>query len=282
MRSVWRIAVGVLLAASAIGCAGDDADEGDATSSSGIETSETSPGYSAEQIDLALVDCERVGALTTVDPGAAADYVPEDQEIFLNADGQASFALQVLSCTDLVTDAESHGPGYFATAWIRIVGPEEPPTLPADTDLEPAENDYFHPVMFQTDNTGFQAAVGSFGVPITLTNETTFDPTVPGSQTGSAVDDSYDPPLSYSWSVENANERPTGTEAVHTLLGPDDAGEPLTYFGVFQQDPGFVGNPVRVDVEPGSWFAGLLGTGYDGIGNGAALSIEMVVFRTAD
>lgn len=268
----------VAVAAVVVACGSDDSST---TGTDAAPTTGTTVTARADVFENGLVDCERLGALTPLDAETAREYIPDDQELFINETGGANFVLQFLNCNDLITDGQSHGPGYFATAWIAIVGPEQAPTLPAETDLVAEESDYFYPVLFQSDNESFQEAHASFGIPMTLTDEVSFDPTAEGTQTGSATDTNYDPALAYEWTVENVNPSEGGMEAVHTVLGTDDEGMALTYYGEFRHSPGWLGNLARVDIEPGTWLEGLLGTGYVGMGNGTNLDIEMVVFRSS-
>ena len=63
---------------------------------------------------------------------------------------------------------------------------------------------------------------------------------------------------------------PAGTDLVATETD-------YFYPVLFHSDCGR--GPVRVDIEPGTWLEGLLGTGYAGVGNGTGMDVEMVVFR---
>lgn len=271
------VACGVIAAVVLTSCGSSDDD------SSAASTTEPTTTPRADVMDLGFVACERMGMATSVDPAIAGGYLPEDLGLFLTEEGQARFAFHALDCDDLVTDGKSHGPGRFNTAWIRVTGPEEPPTLPQDSDLVTGPTDYFHPALFDTDNEGFQQATAGFGIPMTLADEITFDPTAEGTQTGSTTDSEFEPPLSLRWSAENTNWADReDSDAIHTLLGPDDRGEALTYFGVFTQGTGWQLNPGDVSVEPETAFADLLGEGFAGIAKNNDIEIDMTVFRSSN
>lgn len=82
--------------------------------------------------------------------------------------------------------------------------------------------DSYNPVLFHTDNTEFQAATAEFGIAMTLSDSTAFDPTVEGIQTGATVDSQFEPPLRYRWEVENvvSSDERAGPGAHHILEGP--------------------------------------------------------------
>ncbi len=278
-RVLMAIAATLVILAAACGDDGGSNTATDAAPPEATASSEVSAERSDAQM-LDLVGCERIGMATPVDAVSAEALVPADLEVRATPDGQAMFALQHLSCRDLMTDGTSHGAGGFATAWIGITGTGEPPTLPADAGLEPAPTDYFHPVLFQTDNEGFAAATADFGIPMSLADEMVLDPTVEGTQTASAANTDLEPPLSYGLTIENANRSDEGPPpAVHTLFGVDDEGELLTYYGTFTHQPGFLGNPATMTLEPGSAWAALLDTGFSGVGNGTEIDVSMIVFR---
>ncbi len=264
----------VMVAVLLTGCGGSDGGSADDS------TTQTTAEPRADAMDLEFVACERMGTATSVEPALARNYVPDDLELFLTEEGQARFAFQALDCDDLVTDGESHGPGRFNTAWIRVAGPEQPPALPPGSDLVTGPTDYFHPALFDTDNEDFQRATADFGIPMTLADEIAFDPAAEGTQTGSTTDRRSDPPVDLSWSVENANwvDR-EDSDATHTLLGPDDQGDPLTYVGVFTQGSGWQINPGELSIEPGTAFADLLGDGFAGMANNNDVEVDMTVVR---
>lgn len=234
-------------------------------------------------MNLALLDCPRFGTGTAVEATGARTYLRGDLEP-LALGGQAPFALQVLDCADLVTDGESHGPGRFATAWIQVPDTAALPDLPATSELDAQPSDAYQVVLFQTDNAGFQDAAAAFGIPMTLADRMTFDPPEPGIQTGSVADGQFEPALAYAWMVDNVIESDMGRiVAFHTLLGSDDRGEPLTYFGEFTHEfpPGarWQGNLGTVTLEPGSAFSDLVGEEFTGPVNGDAVTVRVTVFR---
>jgi hypothetical protein len=234
----------------------------------------------AEMSELGFVSCDRFGIGSPVSPDVARDYVPDDYELWL-VDGNARFALQTMRCDDLVTDGVSHGPGHFGTVWIRIVGPEDAIALPPESDLVAQPTDSFHPPLFHTDNASFHAATTAFGVPMTLADSMTFDPPTPGQQTGAVTDREYQPPVDYRWSVDNVNRNDEGVGlGRHILLGHDDQGEPLTYYGEFAHEAGWMGNLGTLQFEPGSAFEDLVGTTLTAPANGDPITVDIVVFRT--
>ncbi len=185
-----------------------------------------------------------------------------------------------MNCEDLLTDGLSHGPGRFTTAWMAIVGSDEPLTLPPESDLAAVPTDSYYPPLFHTDNESFHAATAAFGIPMTLAESMMFDPTEEGIQTGAAVDNQFVPPLTYQWTVDNINrtEVSVGTGR-HTLLGLDDEGAQLTYYGEFVHDPGWMGNVGTLQLGPGSAFEDLLGSAFTGPVNGDDITVTMTVFR---
>ena len=236
----------------------------------------------ADVLALELVGCERFGIGTLVDPVMARGYLPDGQEPLLVQDS-APFTLQAMSCDDLVTDGLSHGPGHFTTAWIAIVGPDEPLTLPPESDLVAVATDSYYPPLFHTDNEGFHTATAAFGIPMTLADSMTFDPTEAGIQMGAAVDNDFVPPLSYQWTVDNINRTEVSlATGRHNLLGLDDEGAPLIYYGEFLHEPGWVGNVGTLQLGPGSAFEDLLGSEVTGPVNGDDITVTMTVFRDGD
>jgi hypothetical protein len=236
----------------------------------------------ADVLALELVGCERFGIGTLVDPVMARGYLPDGQEPLIVQD-RAPFTLQAMSCGDLVTDGLSHGPGHFSTAWMAIVGSDEPLTLPPESDLVAVATDSYYPPLFHTDNEGFQAATAAFGIPMTLAESMTFDPTEAGIQTGAVVDNQFVPPLSYQWSVDNINRTEVSVETGrHNLLGLDDEGAPLIYYGEFLHEPGWQGNVGTLQLGPGSAFEDLLGSEVTGPVNGDDITVTMTVFRDRD
>ena len=179
-----------------------------------------------------------------------------------------------------MVDGASQGPGHFNTAWVRITGPDETRVFPDDPDHTVAPTDYFHPVLFHTDNDGYAALTSAFGVPMSRAESMTFDPPAAGTQTGSASDDQVNPPLSYRWSVESVNENDLLVAVVHVLSGTDDEGTPLTYeIECPTEPPGLAGNIGTVEFEPGSAIEDLLGPGYSGRANGPDVTCEVRITR---
>lgn len=189
------------------------------------------------------------------------------QELFLDAEGRASFTMIAKDCQDIVIDGTSSGPGHFNTAWVRINGPEETRTFEDHADVVVMPTDYFNPVAFQTDNTDFADATAAFGIPMTLADTMTMDPAALGPMSGSVQDTQSDPPLSYEWTMDNTNPFPPGTSGVvHVLEGLDDDGLQLNYDIECLLDSGWFRNPTTITFEEGSALADLVGTGYSGFG----------------
>ena len=234
----------------------------------------------ADALELGLISCERFGFFARVDPEVASTYVPDRYELSI-VDGDARFALQTMSCDDLVTDGVSHGAGHFGTVWMRIIGPEDAVTLPPESELVAQPADSFNAPLFHTDNESFHAATTAFGIPMTLAESMTSDPPTEGTQTGEVTDLDYRPPFSYRWSVDNVNWRDASPVGVHNLFGLDDEGAPLTYYGEFLHEPGWSGNSGTVELEPGSAFEDLLGPSIVGPANGDPVTVDMIVFRDA-
>lgn len=281
-RLGWcRATVVGLLALLAVSCGGGDpetATANGATATSATGAAATTPAR-ADRTVVELVDCHQFGTNTGVDPAAARRHVPEGQELYLDGQGNARFALVAKECADVVVDGDAHGAAHFATAWIRITGPDETRTFPGGVATM-APTDYFHPVLFHTDNDRFAADMAHFGMPMTRADEMTFGPAAPGLQTGSATDTQREPPLRYRWSVDNVNRFPSTTGGiVHVLEGSDDQGRPLTYDIACLADGGFAGNAARLAVEPGSPYEDIIGTGFSGPGNGPDLDCTITITR---
>lgn len=244
------------------------------------ETTTSTSSPRADELVLELVDCQQVGMNTGVDPAAAESYIVDGQELFLDAEGSAGFILIVKQCGDIVADGESQGPGHFNTAWVRTAGPAETRTLVDRPDVDLLPTDYFHPVLFQTDNAGFAEVTRSFGIPMTLADSIIFEPPGSGTQSGSATDTEIGPPLAYEWTIVNGPPFPPGDRGVvHVLSGLDDQGEALTYDIECIVIGGLVGNPGRVDFQPGSELEDLLGAGYDSMGAAPELSCVVDIVR---
>jgi len=271
VRHVFGLLVVLALVAGA--CGGDDAQDDDAATT-------TTAAARADAMALELIECHQFGTNTGVDADVAGRYLSADQELFLDEEGRARFSLIAKDCTDIVVDGEPQGPGHFSTAWIRVTGPEETRTFPEHPDQLVIPTDYFHPVLFQTDNDGYAELLAAFGVPMTRADSMTFDPPTPGMQTGSATDTEMDPPLAYRWSVDNVNRGDQPVTVVHVLLGADDAGAPLTYEIVCPTEPpGFQGNIGTLEIEPGSGFEDLLGSGFSGVANGPDINCDVQITR---
>jgi hypothetical protein len=263
----------VVLALVAGACGGDDAQDDDAATT-------TTAAARADAMALDLVECHQFGTNTGVDADVAGRYLSADQELFLDEEGQARFTLIAKDCTDIVVDGESQGPGHFNTAWIRVTGPEETREFPDHPDHLVIPTDYFHPVLFQTDNDGYAELTAGFGIPMTRADTMTFDPPEPGIQTGSVTDTEIDPPLAYRWSVDNVVENDQPVAVVHVLLGEDDEGAALTYdIACPTEPPSFFGNIGTLEIEPGSAFEDLLGSGFSGVANGPDINCDVQITR---
>lgn len=245
-----------------------------------VVASETDPGFGTApaQLELALVGCQRITTTTDVDADVARSFLEPGQEPAIRG-ALAMFSLSVLQCTDLLTDGHSHGSGGFATAWLRLED-EAPPSVPVDAGIDPAGTDFYHPIMFQTDNLGFAEATADFGVPMRLATMT-FEPSAAGTQSGTVEQRWTVPPVSYRWTVDNVHTGSVpGAGAVHTLVGSTVEGIPLTYVGVFTHtSPGWLGNLAAVDVDETSLLADLVGDGYESSANGTDVSVHMSVLR---
>jgi hypothetical protein len=288
------LAAAAVMLSLSVGCSSRD-DAGNAeeptsepeTATQVVETTEPTPATEpattvlarANVLDLELVGCDRFGIGSLADSEVARSYVPDNYELWL-LEEDALFTLQTMRCDDLVTDGVSHGPGHFGTAWIRIVGPDEAVQLPPESDLVAQPTDTFYPPLFHTDNDAFRDATVAFGMPMTLAESMTFDPPTEGTQTGAAVDLESSPLLSYRWTVDNIN-RNDEVEIIglHNLMGLDDQGDSLTYYGEFLHDPGWTGNVGTLELESGSAFEDLIGTIVTGPVNGDPVTVQMVVFR---
>jgi len=230
-------------------------------------------------LDLGMSGCERMTTATAVDADRAAGYVDSARTIAVSG-GQAQFALSILACDDLQTDDRSHGPGHFATAWIKLTDEAER-ELPVGSQIDPTGTDFFAPVLFQTDNVGFAEATMDFGIPMTLASFE-FGPTESGLQQGAVEQAWTTPAVSYVWQIDNVDIGSSPNHiGVHTLVGTSNTPElPLVYVGKFvHATSGFYGNRSRVDVAPDSLLSPLLGDGFAGRGNGDALDVDMVVMR---
>jgi hypothetical protein len=230
-------------------------------------------------LDLGMSGCERMTTATAVDADRAAGYVDSTRTIALSG-GRAQFALSILACDDLQTDDRSHGPGHFATAWIKLADEAEP-ELPVGSQIDPTGTDFFAPVLFQTDNVGFAEATMDFGIPMTLASFE-FGPTESGLQQGSVEQTWTTLAASYEWQVDNVEIGSSPNHiGVHTLVGTSNTPElPLVYVGEFvHATSGFYGNQSRVDIAPDSLLSPLLGDGFAGRGNGDAVDVDMVVMR---
>ncbi|MCJ7781628.1 MAG: alpha/beta hydrolase [Acidimicrobiia bacterium] len=240
----------------------------------------TSPTAMVQTFSLEFDQCERFAM-----PAMAADLAVAEAAVLIGRtlarpDGFANVSLQALQCNDLITDGESHGPGYFATVFIAIDEPADPPSLPEGSGLTDEPTDYFAPVLFHTDNQSFQQASVAFGVPMTKTESTTFDPAAEGPQTGSAVDNEFANPVAYRWTVENSTwvENPP-LHVVHTFVGPSLDDETMIYHGIFSHDAGWSTNPATLTLDPDSGLTELLGESVSGNANGTPVTITMLAFR---
>jgi predicted esterase len=225
-------------------------------------------------------ECERFAMPTMTADLAVAEAVVLKGRALARPDGFANVSLQALQCDDLITDGESHGPGYFATVFIAIDEPADPPSLPEGSGLTDEPTDYFAPVLFHTDNQSFQEASIAFGVPMTKTASTTFDPAGEGPQTGSAIDNEFASPVAYRWTVDNATwvENPP-SHVVHTFVGPSLDDETMIYHGIFSHDAGWSSNSATLTLEPDSGLTELLGESVSGNANGTPITITMLAFR---
>ncbi|MEZ5142229.1 MAG: hypothetical protein R2726_06870 [Acidimicrobiales bacterium] len=277
-----RVTVVGLLAVAAASCGGGSPATtagDDATATSATAGAATTAPARADRTVVELVDCHQFGTNTGIDPAAARRHVPEGHELYLDGQGNARFAFVAKECADVVVDGEPQGTAHFTTAWIRITGPDETRTFPGGVPTM-GPTDYFHPELFHTDNDRFAAAMARFGMPMTRADEMTFGPATPGPQTGSAADTQMEPPLRYRWSVDNVNRFPSTTGGiVHVLEGRDDEGRPLTYDIACLAAGGFAGNAATLEVDAGSPFADIIGTGFAGPGNGPDLDCTITITR---
>ena len=285
--SVIRLLLVALLCALLVWGCGSEQPVESTTGTSAREGTTTVPstlgvdGQIAASLMLGLEDCDRFTLTTLVDPESARTYVPDDLALF-DAAGQAVFSFNALSCADLQTDGDTHGPGHFGTVWIRVVDPSTLPPLPPDSGLEADPGDTFYPVLFNTDNEGFAAATTAFGLPMSHADVIELDPPLEGTQTGSMIDTTLVPAVDLSWSVDNQSRLTAGGQVgKHLLLGPDRHDEPLIYYGEFLHAPGWQGNEATIAVAPGAAFEDLIGPSITSSANGDPVTVRMVVFRAA-
>lgn len=232
----------------------------------------------AEALSLELVDCDRFTLTTRVDASAASDLVAADQTP-RRFSGDSMFSFHALACDELVTDGVNHGAGYFATVWVLIEDRPGDLTLPDSTDLVARPSDTMAPLLWQTDNDGFHDATADFGIPMTLVESVTFGPpSAAGPQQGGATGAESGLPLTYQWTVDNQAEGKGGVGR-HLLLGSDDQGEPLVYYGEFHHEFGWLGNPGTLEFEPGSVFDEVTGNRLTGSANGNPISVDMIAYR---
>ncbi len=244
-----------------------------------VEVADPGPDTPATGMVIELVDCAQLGTNTGVDPAVAAGYVLAGQDLYLDDVGDARFALITKSCTDIVVDGTSTGPGHFNTAWVRIAGPEETRSFDDPSVGIVLPTDYFRPVLLQTDNADYARATQEFGVSMTLADEMAFDDPQLGTQVITSSDTEVDPPLNYTLTAENDSAFPEGViGVVHVLEGTDGDGRSLTFEIECLAEGGFRGS-ATLAVEPGASFEELIGSGFEGPASGPGINCEVTITR---
>lgn len=273
-RPVVRGAV-VLAALVVAACGDDDAGGPDArleqpaTAAAEPTSSATTPdsgGASADRswrVEIKLVGCDQVWSMTGVDPAGAALFVPEGQELYLDAAGLAQVVLVTKRCDDFVVDGESVGSGHMDTLWVRVPGPTEGVSLPDDPELDGPTPDAFVPQFILTDNAAYGDAVSAYGVPLLLADEVDADPPGTGERTGGATSSALSPPLSYRWTDSTSGSTGRSGAVNHLLRGTDLDGAPIRYAIECSFDEAS-GSDGAVEFESGGPFEALLATGWDG------------------
>lgn len=287
IRRVSVLLLASLLTATTGACGDEEPADGSDTETT-VQTTE-SPAETApetsEALEIGLVECAQVGFPTGIDPAVAEQRLLDDQSLYLDDSGEARFTLIAKDCSDITVDGESVGPGRFNTAWVRIEGPDEVRSFSESPQVEVNPTDYFHPVLFQTDNAAFAEAAAAFGVPMTLADSMAMDPPGAESRSGSVTDSEVEPPLEYDWTYSGGNPLPTDPPSgvVHVLEGPDRNGEGILDYDIECPVTGgrFAGE-TNIQFESGSPLEDLVGTGYSGTGPAPELSCAVRITPRGD
>jgi hypothetical protein len=290
-RGVRRPAVrsAVVIAAVVLAACGDD-DAGapgarleEPTATAEVPASSTTTldedGASVDddwRVEVEAVGCDQLVSDTRVDAAGAALFVPEGQEVWLNAQGLAHVILVVKRCDDFVVDGRSVGPGHMDTLWVRVPGPSEGLSLPDDPEFDGPTPDAFVPQFIQTDNAAYSDAVSAYGVPLLLADEMSADPPGTDERTGGAINAALSPPLSYEWTVTGSGSSVRSGLVNHLLRGTDVDGAPISY-AIECSYTGGGGGPATVEFEPGGPFEALLGTGWSSRGVEMQIDCRIVI-----
>ncbi len=226
------------------------------------------------EMAIELVDCEQFPMVAKVDAAAAQSLVPDEVDLLLDDAGLATFTHVSKSCSDIVVDGVSQGPGHFDTQWITIVGPADQRTYAAYPDHFVIPTDYLYPVNFATDNPGYQEAASAFGVPIELATMQ-MDPLGPGPWTGSTEG----PDGSYQWSVDHVDPGGMQVYFVHVLERTEQEGN----FRYDIECPAILAwnaALATVALESGSAVSDAFGPEIAGDGYGVELSCDVTIVRT--
>ena len=226
------------------------------------------------EMAIELVDCEQFPMVAKVDAVAAQSFVPEGADLLLDDAGMATLTHVSKSCSDIVVDGVSQGPGHFDTQWVTIIGPADQRTYPDYPDHFVLPTDYLYPVNFATDNPGYQEAASAFGVPIELATMQ-MDPLGPGTWTGSTDG----PDGSYQWSVDHVNPDGMQVYFVHVLERTEEQGS-FRYDIECPATLAWNAAPATLTVEPGSLVYDAFGPEIAGDGYGVELSCDVTIERT--
>lgn len=215
----------------------------------------------AGRVEIDLVGCDQVVSDTGVDPTDAAPFVPDDQELYLDSNGNARAALVTKDCDEFVVDGEPLGSGHMDTLWVRVIGPREGRPIPGIPDQEGRAPDAYVPQFIHTDNAAYSQAVAAYGVPLLVADEIDADPPGTDERAGGGTNSTFDPPLSYRWTTTDPSASQGEGSAAHILHGVDTDGSPIWYDIDCPYE--ITGRArVTVDFEAGGPFDTLLTTGW--------------------
>jgi len=233
------------------------------------------PGPAPGHADLGFTDCEQLAIVAKVDPAAARTIVPSQHEVLEDNEGLATFTHVSKTCSDIMVDGVSMGPGQFDTQWITIAGPEDQRAYPDHPDHFVLPTDYLYPINFSTGNPEYQAAVAEFGTPIRLAEAIEMERLGAGPQAGSLTlaDDGY------HWAVDNVDASEMAVYFVHILRHEDN-----TYS--FEYDiecPSTLrwnAGPSLLEPTVGSPLHGAFGDTITGLGYGVELNCTISIDRS--
>lgn len=258
---------------------GTEALEPEVTEPTVTETTVTEPDDdtgAAGRFDLDLIECEQFAMQTPIAPEAARRVVPDDVELFVRDGGMATMTHVSKTCSDIVVDGTSLGPGHFDTEWIRVEGPAELRDVPEHPDLDVLETDYFYPVSFVTDNEAYAAATQAFGIPMDLADSMEMDPIAAGEWTGRVVTGD----TGYEWVVDNTNAVELGLYFVHILDRTDDDLQ-YHYEILCPAEVDWFGGEASLTRFGGSDLETALGADLPGRGGALRLTCDVTIDRTS-